>query len=120
MALPQPTTAAGASGLSSLLAAPGQAVLALDFDGTLAPIVADPELARAHPRAVPTLARLAPYLGGLAIITGRPAQVAVDFGGFAGVPELAGLVVLGGYGLERWDASHAEVITPQVTPDFVA
>ncbi|MGB8939572.1 MAG: trehalose-phosphatase, partial [Streptomyces sp.] len=47
--LPEPVTPAGREGLAALLARPGKAVIALDFDGTLAPIVADPEQARAHP-----------------------------------------------------------------------
>ncbi|MFE0101767.1 trehalose-phosphatase [Streptomyces sp. NPDC059009] len=104
LTVPEPATAAGRDGLAALLARPQQAVIALDFDGTLAPIVPDPEQARAHPEAVPTLAALAPKLGSVAIVTGRPAGVAVRYGGLAGVPGLEHLVVLGHYGAERWDA----------------
>ncbi|BAU85005.1 trehalose-6-phosphatase [Streptomyces laurentii] len=102
--LPHPTTAAGRDGLAALLARPGKAVVALDFDGTLAEIVPDPERARAHPGAVPALAALAPHVASVAVVTGRPAGVAVRYGGFAGVPGLEHLVVLGHYGAERWDA----------------
>ncbi|NUK45842.1 trehalose-phosphatase, partial [Streptomyces lunaelactis] len=49
--LPTPSTPAGRDGLAALLARPDQAVVALDFDGTLAEIVPDPEQARAHPGA---------------------------------------------------------------------
>lgn len=101
---PHPTTAAGRDGLAALLARPEKAVVALDFDGTLAEIVPDPERARAHPGAVPALAALAPRVAAVAVITGRPAGVAVRYGGFAGVPGLEHLVVLGHYGAERWDA----------------
>ncbi|MFI8963991.1 trehalose-phosphatase [Streptomyces sp. NPDC053493] len=107
--LPHPTTAAGRDGLAALLARPEKAVVALDFDGTLADIVPDPERARAHPGAVPALAALAPHVSSVAVVTGRPAGVAVRYGGFAGVPGLDHLVVLGHYGAERWDAATGTV-----------
>ncbi|MGH3387533.1 MAG: trehalose-phosphatase [Actinomadura sp.] len=96
-----PRTAAGAEGLAAIRKSPGEAVIALDFDGTLAPIVDDPASARAHPRAASTLARLAPQVGSIVIITGRPAALAVRLGGFDGID---GLTVLGQYGLERWES----------------
>src|SRR5215212_9378077 len=86
--LPTPTTPVGRDGLDAILARPAHAVIALDFDGTLAPIVADPEQARAHPDAVSALAALAPKVAAVAVVTGRPAGVAVRHGGFAGVPGL--------------------------------
>ncbi|MBM9505196.1 trehalose-phosphatase [Actinacidiphila acididurans] len=115
-----PRTPEGKEGLAALLARPAEAVVALDFDGTLAPIVADPEQARAHPGAVPALARLAPRLAAVAVVTGRPAGVAVRYGGFAGVPGLEHLVVLGHYGAERWDAHTGEVRTPGAHPGVTA
>lgn len=69
-AVPHPDTAAGHEGLAALLAHPERAVVALDFDGTLADIVPDPTKARAHPGARAALARLAPHLRALAVITG--------------------------------------------------
>jgi len=110
--LPEPVTAEGRTGLAALLADPARALIGLDFDGTLAPIVDDPDSARAHPQAVAALGRLAAHIGAIAVITGRPAAVAVEYGGFAGVAELAGLVVLGHYGLERWDAASGQVVSP--------
>lgn len=103
---------AGRDGLDAILTRPDRAVIALDFDGTLAPIVADPEQARAHPDAVPALAALAPKVASVAVVTGRPAGVAVRHGGFAGVPGLDHLVVLGHYGAERWDARTGTVNAP--------
>lgn len=103
--LPRPTTDAGREGLRALLAAPGRAVVVLDFDGTLAPIVPDPERARAHPGVVAALSRLAPAVRSVVVLTGRPARTAVEYGGFAGVSGLEGLVVLGHYGAERWEAA---------------
>ncbi|MFE1954424.1 trehalose-phosphatase [Streptomyces sp. NPDC059524] len=111
-----PRTAAGREGLAALLARPERSVIALDFDGTLAPIVPDPEQARAHPDAVPALAALAPRVASVAVITGRPAGVAVRHGGFAGVPGLEHLVVLGHYGAERWDAVTGTVHAPAPHP----
>ncbi|MFR9796109.1 trehalose-phosphatase [Streptomyces sp. MS06] len=118
--LPTPTTPAGREGLTALLADPASAVVALDFDGTLAPIVADPEQARAHPDAVPALAALAPRLAAVAVVTGRPAGVAVRYGGFAGVPGLEHLAVLGHYGAERWEAGTGEVTAPPPDPGVAA
>jgi trehalose 6-phosphate phosphatase len=107
--LPEPATPEGRAGLAALLAEPGSALAALDFDGTLSPIVADPAQARALPAAVPALRRLSGVLGTLAVITGRPAAVAVDLGGFDQVP---GLIVLGQYGLERWVDGQLTVPPP--------
>ncbi|MCQ4085082.1 trehalose-phosphatase [Streptomyces sp. RB6PN25] len=118
--LPTPATSEGKAGLDALLAAPGRAVVALDFDGTLAPIVDDPDKARAHPGAVPALSRLAPRIRSVAVITGRPAALAVRYGGFAGVPGLEHLVVLGHYGVERWDAATGELHAPEPDPGVAA
>ncbi|MHC3469141.1 trehalose-phosphatase [Streptomyces sp. 7R007] len=118
--LPTPATPAGRDGLEALLRHPERSVIALDFDGTLAPIVADPEQARAHPDAVPALAALAPRVAAIAVVTGRPAGVAVRYGGFAGVPGLEHLVVLGHYGAERWDAVSGEVSAPAPHPGVAA
>ncbi|MFE7166953.1 trehalose-phosphatase [Streptomyces sp. NPDC057616] len=118
--LPTPATPAGRDGLAAILADPGKTVVGLDFDGTLAPIVADPEQARAHPEAVPALAALAPKVASVAVVTGRPAGVAVRHGGFAGVAGLEHLIVLGHYGAERWDAVSGEVSAPAPHPGVAA
>jgi trehalose 6-phosphate phosphatase len=112
--LPKPRTADGQAGLVALLADPASAMIAMDFDGTLSPIVHSPDAARAHPGVVPALRRLAAVTGTLAVITGRPAAVAVDLGGFAGIP---GLVVLGHYGWERWQDG---TVTSPASPPGIA
>jgi trehalose 6-phosphate phosphatase len=56
MMLPRPGTADGRAGLDAILAAPDRALIASDFDGTLAPIVADPAAATAAPGAADALA----------------------------------------------------------------
>ncbi|MFJ3079478.1 trehalose-phosphatase [Streptomyces halstedii] len=118
--LPAPSTEAGRDGLAALLARPARAVVALDFDGTLADIVPDPEQSRAHADAVPALSALAPRVASVAVITGRPADVAVRYGGFAGAPGLDHLVVLGHYGAERWDAATETVHAPEPSPGVEA
>lgn len=97
--LPEPTTEPGRAGLAALLAEPRRALVGLDFDGTLAPIVPDPDSARAHPEVPAVLARLAGHGIRVAVVTGRPAETAVRY---AGIEQVPGLVVLGHYGLERW------------------
>jgi trehalose 6-phosphate phosphatase len=99
--LPEPRTAAGRTGLAALIAQPSRSLIGLDFDGTLAPIVEDPAAARAGPAATAALTRLSPVAGTVAIITGRPAAEAARFAGLDTVP---GVIVLGHYGSERWEA----------------
>jgi len=109
-----PRTAGGRSGLAALLRDPVGALIALDFDGTLAPIVEDPAAARAYPGAAAALRRLARVVGSVAIITGRDAAFPAEPGELAGVP---GLVVLGHYGGERWAGGE---VTPLPEPPGVA
>jgi trehalose 6-phosphate phosphatase len=96
-------TAAGRAGLDALLAEPGTAVVALDYDGTLAPIVQRPEDAVPADGTLDVLARLAARVRRVVIITGRPAPVVVELAGFAHAPRLERLLVLGQYGLQRWE-----------------
>jgi trehalose 6-phosphate phosphatase len=112
--LPVPGTAEGRAGLAAIVRDPGAALIATDFDGTLAPIVADPGQARAHPAAMAALRALAGVAGTLAVITGRPAEEAVELGGLGDVP---GLIVLGHYGWERWQDG---TLTAPETPPGVA
>jgi trehalose 6-phosphate phosphatase len=113
--LARAVTAEGQAGLAAVLAAPAEALIASDFDGTLSPIVADPGAAHAHPGAIAALRRLAGQVGTLAVITGRPVAQAVQLGGLTGVP---GLVVLGHYGWERWQ--DGQVTSPPSPPGVEA
>jgi trehalose 6-phosphate phosphatase len=108
---PQPSTEEGRAGLAAIVREPGRALVATDFDGTLSPIVSDPSAARPHPAALAALRRLAPLVGTLAVITGRPAGEAAELGGFAGID---GLIVLGQYGLERWE--EGRLTSPPALP----
>ncbi len=118
-------TAEGQAGLDAIRAAPGGALVAADFDGTLSPIVPDPMTARAYPGAVQALTRLAAVVSTVAIITGRPAADAVALGGLSDVP---GLIVLGDYGAQRWQdgqviaapASDGVAEARQLLPELIA
>lgn len=109
MTTPRPRTADGSAALDRIHSEPGHALLAFDFDGTLAPIVPDPRDSRAHPGTVPVLRALADRVRAVAIVTGRPASVAVEQGGLEAVP---GITVLGQYGRERWEAGRLTAPEP--------
>ena len=109
--LPEPSTAEGRAALAALVADPGGALIAVDFDGTLAPIVPDPAAARATPAATSALRRLARVAGTVAIVTGRPAA---DAAAYAGLLDVTGIIVLGHYGRQRWEAG--QVTTPEAPP----
>src|SRR5262245_27627200 len=86
-----------------------QAVVGLDFDGVLAPIVPDPAMAHIHPSGPATLVALADRVKRVAVITGRPARQAVTLGSLDEVGSRIAerghdLLVLGQYGNERWSA----------------
>jgi trehalose 6-phosphate phosphatase len=80
--------------LAGLTADPALAALFLDVDGTLAPIVADPDDARVPDATRGELARLVGLYGLVACVSGRPAEIARAI---VGVPELT---YVGEHGLE--------------------
>lgn len=81
---------------------PGASAVITDFDGTLAPIVADPLRAAVEPAARRALARLVGAVAVTAIVSGRTAR---DVAERVGVP---GVVYVGCYGLETLvDGVHA-------------
>lgn len=108
--LPESRTPAGAAGLAALVADPANALLTLDYDGTLAPIATRPEDAVPAPGALAALTACTKVFGTVAIVTGRPAAVVVSLAGAAAVDNL---VVLGHYGEERWTAADGLLAPPQ-------
>lgn len=106
--------------LDAVLAAPDRTVLALDFDGTLSPIVPDPDRAYAHPASIAALRRIAPHLLQVAVVTGRPVAKAIELGGLAAGAGLEHLVVMGQYGIEVWAAASGEVVAPPVPAAIVS
>ncbi|HET9647488.1 MAG TPA: trehalose-phosphatase [Microlunatus sp.] len=112
MSATRPQSGGGSRAYEAILERPGETLVGVDFDGTLAPITDDPEQAYVHPDAVAALGRLGALVGRIVVITGRPARTAVRLGHFADMPGLERLVVLGQYGVERWDASTGEFVLP--------
>jgi trehalose 6-phosphate phosphatase len=86
-------------------------LVATDFDGTLAPIVTDPQQSRPLPGALYALRALTGAGASVAVVTGRDAATAVRLGGLDTVP---GIRVEGLYGLEQWHAGA--VHSPQPPP----
>jgi trehalose 6-phosphate phosphatase len=102
---------------AALVRASDNLVVGLDFDGTLAPIVEDPQEAHIHPDAAQVLVDLAAQVRAVAVITGRPARQALALGGLEEVGNAIGesgreLFVLGQYGNERWTSTDRRVISP--------
>jgi len=81
---------------ASFLEQPAASILVVDFDGTLAPIVAEPDDACPAPGAIGILNRLAAELGCVAVVSGR--SLSFLLGRLAECP---GLVLAGNYGIER-------------------
>jgi trehalose 6-phosphate phosphatase len=115
-----PASDAGIEAMRAVMDSPGDTLIGVDFDGTLAPIIDNPDEAFAHPGAVAALSRLGSLVGVIAVITGRPARTAVRLGGFQSVPGLTSMVVLGQYGVERWDADTDEFSIPPEPPAITA
>ncbi|MBP2705610.1 trehalose-phosphatase [Microbispora sp. RL4-1S] len=109
-------------GLDAIMADPAGAVIGLDFDGTLSPIVADPAQAYVHPEAPAVLAELAGHVRAVVIVTGRPPATALALGAAPAGPSLEdvpGLVILGHYGLERWEGGRITAPPPPAGLDLV-
>lgn len=101
----------------ALVHAAGRAVVGLDFDGTLSPLVDDPTVAHIHPDATEALATLAPHVRAIAVITGRPAAQVLELGGLEHVGDVlveqgTDLYVFGQYGNERWSTALPEILSP--------
>lgn len=112
------TSAQGEQRYDAFVRAAATAVVGLDFDGTLSPIVDDPEQAHIHPDASDVLVSLAPRVRAIAVITGRPARQALDLGGLEelgrAVAEAGSeLFVFGQYGNERWSSSQHRIVSPR-------
>jgi trehalose 6-phosphate phosphatase len=88
-------------------------LIAVDFDGTLAPLVPDPQDSRPARGAVEALRALADRGASVAVVTGRDAGTVVRLGGLDRIP---GVRVAGLYGLETWH--DGELDTPPQPPEL--
>ena len=108
-------TARGAGGLPPalrpLLEEPARSAVLTDFDGTLAPIVPDPETARPLPGAAGILGELSAVFRVVAVVSGRPVPFLAAHLSDAG-PKLR---LYGGYGME-WLEDGVRHRDPAVEP----
>ena len=112
------TSAEGEERYAAVVARAADVVVGLDFDGTLAPIVDDPDSAHIHPDAPQVLTEVAGVVRAVAVITGRPARQALALGGLDEVGAAIGgtgreLYLFGQYGNERWSSTSRRVISPR-------
>ncbi|MAY97097.1 trehalose-phosphatase [uncultured Nocardioides sp.] len=112
------TSGQGEQRYEAFVRAAASSVVGLDFDGTLSPIVDDPEQAHIHPDARDVLVALAAEVRAVAVITGRPARQALDLGGLEEVGAAVGeagseLYLFGQYGNERWSSSRRRIVSPR-------
>jgi trehalose 6-phosphate phosphatase len=112
------TSAEAEDRYAALVAVAGSAVVGLDFDGTLAPIVDDPDSAHIHPDAPGVLLDLSSVVQAVAVVTGRPARKVLALGGLDEVGHEIGktgreLFVFGQYGFERWTSTSRRVVSPR-------
>lgn len=103
------------SALAAMVKDPGGVLVATDFDGTLSPMTSRPEEAHASPEAVAALAQVGERVGSVAIITGRSPRTVLQLADLS-APGLSDLVILGQYGVERWDARSREFVEPPPPP----
>jgi trehalose 6-phosphate phosphatase len=97
---------------------PSRVALLTDFDGTLSPIVADPQAARPLPEAIPLLSALAERLAVVGVVSGRPLSfiaerlgVSLDRPGSGAASP--GLRLAGLYGLEQVGSDGAVHTSPE-------
>lgn len=81
------------------------ALIALDFDGTLAPMNDDPDAVRLVDGALATLTALGARGARVAIVTGRPADTVLRLAALAAVP---GLAIEAIYGAQSWAGGRLE------------
>ena len=92
-----------------LRAALSSALVAVDFDGTLAPISPHPDDARPLPGADQVLRDVRATGATVAVVTGRSVASLLRVSSFGSVP---GIVIYGTHGAERWQAGELRAPAP--------
>jgi len=110
--------------LRPFLGQPGSSGIFVDFDGTLSPIVEDPDAARPEAGVADLLARLADRFARVAVVSGRPVAYLADnlagagagagSGSGSGGSGLGATELIGLYGFERIAPDSRDV---QVAPE---
>ena len=95
--------------LAALRAALPSALVALDFDGTLAPISPLPRDARPLGGVDQLLRDVRATGATLAVVTGRTVASLLQVSHFGAIP---GIVIYGTHGAERWHAGHLRAPAP--------
>jgi trehalose 6-phosphate phosphatase len=95
--------------LNPLRAVLSSALVALDFDGTLAPISPHPDDARPLAAAGKVLREIRATGATLAVVTGRSVASLLRVSDFGAVP---GIVIYGTHGAERWQAGELRAPVP--------
>lgn len=95
--------------LEPLAASPSVAAVLVDFDGSISAIVDDPAAARVLPEARVALSKLVERVGTVGVVSGRPVGV------LAAAIDVARIVLVGQYGLERIVDGRA-VVDPRAEP----
>jgi trehalose 6-phosphate phosphatase len=98
-----------AATLAALRAALSSGLVALDFDGTLAPISPRPRDARPLGGVDQLLRDVRATGATLAVVTGRTVASLLRVSHFGAIP---GIVIYGTHGAERWQAGHLRAPAP--------
>jgi len=98
-----------AATIDALAERPSETVLLSDYDGSLSPIVDQPDDAVPLPAALDAIAALVDRLGRVGIVSGRPVEY------LAALIPVEGLVLAGLYGMESMIAGE-RVVDPRVVP----
>lgn len=100
--------------MERVAADPKNALLAFDFDGTLSHMHPDPEKVSLAPASAAQLETLGDLVGQVAIISGRSVEAIGRLADAANEPGLAHAIILGQYGIERWDVAEDELREPPI------
>ena len=114
----RPITERGETIIEAIANDPFGTLVASDFDGTLSPIVDDPNAAHIDPDAHQAFARVGALVGQPALITGRGLASVRELGGLDDAPGLERLLVKAQYGVETWDARTDTITEPPLPPQI--